>query len=97
MPLKAVGATALLTAICLGAWEWASSNGHPTIGMVAGIAMVPSGVALAGFLVLSAIGLARIAAERAAARRERSRGSAGETMSSSTAAVEDAGEPRIAA
>ncbi len=94
MPLKAVGATALLTALCLGAWEWASSNGHPTIGMIAGIAMVPSGVALAGFLVLSGAGLARLAAERAAVRRDRAREDADDSEGLLAA---EPSEPRIAA
>jgi hypothetical protein len=71
MPFRAVGATALLTLLCWGIWDWASSNGHATIGIIAGILLVPSAIALLGFLAITAAGLARIAAERAASRRER--------------------------
>ncbi len=35
------GGTALVTAVTWGAYEWASSTGHSTIGMIAGIALVP--------------------------------------------------------
>ncbi|MGD0980954.1 MAG: hypothetical protein ABR946_05665 [Solirubrobacteraceae bacterium] len=73
MPLRAVGVTALLTALCWGAWDWASSNGHATIGIVAGVLLVPFALALIGCLALTVVGLARIATERAAARRARAR------------------------
>ncbi|HEX2702865.1 MAG TPA: hypothetical protein VHM72_05490 [Solirubrobacteraceae bacterium] len=73
MSLRAVGVTALLTALCWGAWDWASSTGHATIGMVAGILLVPLALALIGCLALSGVRLARTATARAASRRERSR------------------------
>lgn len=73
MPLRAVGVTAFLTVLFWGAWAWASSNGHATLGMIAGILLVPSAIALAGALALTFMGLARHAAERAVARRERAR------------------------
>jgi hypothetical protein len=69
MPLRAVGVTASLTVLCWGVWDWASSDGHATIGTIAGVILVPSAVALAGFLALTLAGLVRIAAEHAASRR----------------------------
>ena len=95
MPLRAVGATALLTLICWGVWDWASSNGHATIGLIAGVMLVPAAIALAGFLALSLVGLARIAAEHAASRRHLERAFARDAEASS----QPAGDPseRVAA
>lgn len=69
MPLRAVGVTALLTVADWGAWTWASSSGQPTIGMIAGILLVPLAVALAGFLALTILAAARIGAQRARSKR----------------------------
>jgi TRAP-type C4-dicarboxylate transport system permease small subunit len=96
MPLRALGVTAFLTLAAWGAWDWASSNGHATIGLIAGVLLVPAAVALAGFLALTAVGLGRRGAARAAARREQGRvtalnatppppSGAGETSSPATA------------
>jgi hypothetical protein len=69
MPLVALGVTALLTGLDWGAWDWASNTGHSTVGLIAGVLMVPAAVAFAGFLVLTVLVIARKAAERAAERR----------------------------
>jgi len=66
--------TAVLTVGFWGAWEWASSDGHPTVGLVAGILLVASGIALAGFVVITLLGLARRGARLAGARRSQARG-----------------------
>jgi len=62
VPLRALGGTALVTVIAWGAYEWASSAGHGTIGMIAGILLVPAGLALAGLLAVTLTALARRAA-----------------------------------
>ena len=69
MPLRALGGTALVTVIAWGAYEWASSAGHGTIGMIAGILLVPAGLALAGLLAVTLTALARRAAAAIATRR----------------------------
>jgi hypothetical protein len=74
MPMKGVGVSAVLTVVLWGAWDWASNDGHPTIGLIAGILLVAAAIALAGLLALTLLGLARIGARRAGARRARSRG-----------------------
>jgi hypothetical protein len=73
MSLRGVGVTALTTVAAWGVWDWASSNGHSTIGLVAGVLLVPSAVALAGFLALALLAAGRSAAQRVVARRARSR------------------------
>ena len=62
-----------MTVLCWGAWDWASSTGHATIGMVAGVLLVPFALALIGCLALTVVGLVRMATEHAAARRARAR------------------------
>jgi TRAP-type C4-dicarboxylate transport system permease small subunit len=91
-----VGATALLTALCWGAWAWASSNGHATIGVIAGVLLVPAAIALAGSLALAFGGLARLAAERIVSRREQARGGADGAGGASPAAAAEPPE-RVAA
>jgi hypothetical protein len=69
MPLVALGVTALLTGLDWGAWDWASNTGHSTVGLVAGVLMVPAAVAFAGCLVLTAVAIAGRAAARTTGRR----------------------------
>ncbi|MGD0198873.1 MAG: hypothetical protein ABSC56_13325 [Solirubrobacteraceae bacterium] len=69
MALRAVGATAAVTGIDWGVYQWASSAGHSTIGMIAGILLVPAGVALAGLLGVTLAGLVRNGVHAVAARR----------------------------
>jgi TRAP-type C4-dicarboxylate transport system permease small subunit len=64
MPLGALGVTALLTGLDWGAWEWASDTGHATVGLIAGVLMVPAAVAFAGFLLITLVALARLGARR---------------------------------
>jgi hypothetical protein len=71
-----LGVTACLAALDWGAWDWASNTSHDTIGLVAGVLLVPALLAFAWFLVVNALGLTRIGMRRAAARR-RSRSSGG--------------------
>jgi len=70
VPLRALGGTALVTVVDWGAYEWASNTGHGTIGMIAGIVLVPAGVALAGLLGATLFALVRGAMRSAAARRQ---------------------------
>ena len=65
MPLAALGVTAFLAALDWGAWDWATTTGHDTVGLIAGLLMVPAVVALAGVLLLTVAGLARIGGARA--------------------------------
>jgi hypothetical protein len=78
--------------LCWGAWDWASSTGHSTIGIVAGILLVPFALALVGCLALSVLGLARMATAHAGARRARAR-----ALASDAAAAADPSARRIAA
>jgi hypothetical protein len=64
--------------------------------MIAGILLVPSAIALAGALVLTFMGLARQAAERAVVRRERAREVAGSGVDSAPAGAGESTE-RVAA
>jgi hypothetical protein len=96
MPLRGVGASVVATVVFWGAWDWASSDGEPTIGLIAGILLVASAIALAGFAGLALLGLARIGAERAATRRTRARTGTSGGDSGSEAPVEPAPR-RIAA
>jgi hypothetical protein len=69
VPLRALGGTALVTAVTWGAYEWASSTGHSTIGMIAGIALVPAGIAFGGVAAYTLSVLVRRAVSSAAARK----------------------------
>jgi hypothetical protein len=69
MPLKALGGTALVTVLDWAVWAWASSNGHDTVGLIAGVLLVPLAIGLVGLATVTIAGLARTAAERAAYRR----------------------------
>jgi len=69
VPLRALGGTALVTAVTWGAYAWASSTGHSTIGMIAGIALVPAGIAFGGLAAFTLSVLVRRAVRSAAARR----------------------------
>jgi hypothetical protein len=72
MPLAALGVTALLAGLDWGAWDWATNTGHDTVGLIAGLLMVPAVVAFVGVLAITLVGLVRIGAHRAAVwRRER--------------------------
>lgn len=66
-----------MTAVAWGAYEWASSSGHGTIGMVAGILLVPAALAFAAALAVTLTKLVRGALVAAAARRRDRDGSAG--------------------
>jgi hypothetical protein len=69
MPLVALGVTALFTGLDWGAWDWASNTGHSTLGVIAAVLLVPAAVAFTGCVAITAIALARVGAEHAAARR----------------------------
>jgi TRAP-type C4-dicarboxylate transport system permease small subunit len=69
MPLKALGGTALITVLDWAVWAWASSNGHDTVGLVAGVLLVPLALGLAGLAAMTVARLVRTAAERGAERR----------------------------
>jgi hypothetical protein len=64
-----LGGTALVTAVAWGAYEWASGTGYGTIGMIAGIVLVPAGIALAGLLAVTLTVLARRGVRFLSARR----------------------------
>ena len=66
MPLGPLGVTAVLAALDWGAWEWAISTNHPTIGLIAGLLMAPIAVALAWSLVRVILAVVRLALRRAA-------------------------------
>ena len=74
MPLRPLGATAVLAGLDLGAWEWATGTDHPTVGLVAGLLMAPIALALAWSIVRVLGWLAQLAVRRLTAD---SRGSAG--------------------
>ncbi len=73
MPLRPLGATAVLAGLDLGAWEWATGTDHPTVGLVAGLLMAPIALALAWSIVRVLMSLAQLAMRRLTAD---SRGSA---------------------
>jgi hypothetical protein len=77
VPLRALGGTALVTVVAWGAYEWASSTGHGTIGMIAGILLVPAGLALAGLVAVTLTMFTRRALGSAAARRRARRADSG--------------------
>jgi TRAP-type C4-dicarboxylate transport system permease small subunit len=93
MPLVALGVTALLTGLDWGAWDWASNTGHSTVGLIAGVLMVPAAVAFAGFLLLTLIAVARKLAARAAERRHRQATSSTQEVSTSMAPRTEVSSP----
>jgi len=68
MPLGPLGVTGLLAALDWGAWEWAASNNHSTVGLIAGLLMAPIAVAFAWSLIRVVLALFRAALARAAAQ-----------------------------
>jgi hypothetical protein len=69
MQLRVLGVTALVTVLDWAVWDWASSNGHDTVGLVAGVVLVPAALGLLGLAAVLVAGAVRDAAERAAERR----------------------------
>jgi TRAP-type C4-dicarboxylate transport system permease small subunit len=67
MPLGPLGVTALLAALDWGAWDWAASNNHTTVGVIAGLLMAPIVVAFAWSLIRVLLVIARTAIRRATA------------------------------
>jgi TRAP-type C4-dicarboxylate transport system permease small subunit len=67
MPLGPLGVTALLAALDWGAWDWAASNNHTTVGVIAGLLMAPIVVAFAWSLIRVLLAIARTAIRRAGA------------------------------
>jgi len=65
MPWGPLGITAVLAVADWGAWEWAISANHPTLGLIAGLLMAPIIVALAWSLVRVALALAQLGLRRA--------------------------------
>ena len=65
MPLGPLGVTGALAALDWGAWEWATSANHPTLGLIAGLLMAPLAVAFAWSLVRVLVALARIGLKHA--------------------------------
>ena len=64
MPLRPLGATAVLAGLDLGAWEWATGTDHPTVGLIAGLLMAPIALALAWSIVRVLMSLAQLAVRR---------------------------------
>lgn len=64
MPLRPLGATAVLAGLDLGAWEWATGTDHPTVGLIAGLLMAPIALALAWCVVRFLASLAQLAMRR---------------------------------
>jgi hypothetical protein len=64
MPLRPLGATAVLAGLDLGAWEWATGTDHPTVGLIAGLLMAPIALALAWSIVRVLMSLAQLAMRR---------------------------------
>ena len=60
MPLGPLGVTALLALLDWGAWEWAISTNHPTIGLIAGLFMAPIVVGFAWSFARVAVALAQM-------------------------------------
>jgi hypothetical protein len=67
MPLGPLGVTALLAALDWGAWDWAATNDHTTVGVIAGLLMAPIVVAFAWSLIRVLLAIARTAIRRGAA------------------------------
>jgi TRAP-type C4-dicarboxylate transport system permease small subunit len=93
MPLGALGVTALLTGLDWGAWEWASDTGHSTVGLIAGIVMVPAAVAFAGFLLITLVALARLGARRTTTRARILPGAQAQRSSASASRGGEASSP----
>ena len=68
MPLGPLGVTALLAALDLGAWEWATSTNKATLGLIAGLLMAPIAIAFVWSLVRVLVALAQIGLRRAGAQ-----------------------------
>src|SRR5579862_8692766 len=66
MPLRPLGVTAVLAGLDLGAWEWATSTDHPTVGLVAGLLMAPIALALAWSVVRMLASIAQVVVRRLA-------------------------------
>lgn len=64
MPLRPLGATAVLAGLDLGAWEWATGTDHPTVGLIAGLLMAPIALALAWSIVRVLAWAAQLAVRR---------------------------------
>jgi TRAP-type C4-dicarboxylate transport system permease small subunit len=71
MPLGPLGVTGLLAALDWGAWEWAATNSHSTVGLIAGLLMAPIAVAFAWSLIRVLLALARLALARMMAEAPR--------------------------
>jgi hypothetical protein len=67
MPLGPLGVTAGLAGLDLGAWEWATTANHQTLGLIAGLLMAPIAVAFAWSLVRVVLVVAQRAFLRATA------------------------------
>lgn len=68
MPLRPLGVTAVLAGLDLGAWEWATSTDHPTVGLIAGLLMAPIALALAWTMVRVLASMAQLAVRRLTAQ-----------------------------
>jgi TRAP-type C4-dicarboxylate transport system permease small subunit len=68
MPWGPLGVTAVLTALDWGAWEWATSANHPTIGLIAGLLMAPIAVGFAWSFVRVVVALAQLGLRRASSQ-----------------------------
>ena len=66
MPLGPLLVTGALGALDWGAWEWATSSNHPTVGLIAGLLMAPIALAFAWSLARFALALAQLGIRRAA-------------------------------
>jgi TRAP-type C4-dicarboxylate transport system permease small subunit len=65
MPFGPLVLTAVLAGIDWGAWDWATTTDHPTVGLIAGLLMAPIAVAFAWSLLRVLFALAQLAARRA--------------------------------
>ncbi len=66
MPLGPLGVTAVLAALDWGAWEWATTANHPTLGLIAGLLMAPIAVAFAWSLARVLVALVQMGFKRGA-------------------------------
>jgi len=67
MPLGPLGVTALLAALDLAAWEWATSTNQSTVGLIAGLLMAPIAIAFVWSLVRVLLAVAQMGLQRAGA------------------------------
>lgn len=67
MPFGPLALTAVLAGIDWGAWDWATTTDHPTVGLIAGLLMAPIAVAFAWSLLRVLVAAAQIAMRRASA------------------------------